>query len=127
MGPEAVKGEFQKWKYTPKVRRWVWFEDGAGKISRTDSPNTVHTRQTWEETDVDIKILYCGICASDIHTASGGWSKPEYPIVSLRLVKPLGTSPQNCALTYSMPCLAQPAFPLTHRSSDTRLSVKLSA
>jgi len=54
MGPDAVKGNFQQWKYTPK---------------------------TWEETDVDIKIMYCGICASDIHTASGGWHQPEYPIV----------------------------------------------
>ncbi|BGP58581.1 hypothetical protein JCM8202_002343 [Rhodotorula sphaerocarpa] len=31
--------------------------------------------------DVDIKIMYCGICASDLHTASGGWGKPDYPQV----------------------------------------------
>merc|ERR1712093_290091 len=54
MDESAIKGNFQKWKYTPK---------------------------TWEETDVDIKIKYCGICASDSHTAGGGWGKPEYPIV----------------------------------------------
>lgn len=27
----------------------------------------------WDETDVDIKIQYCGICASDLHTLSNVW------------------------------------------------------
>ncbi|KAK4056075.1 hypothetical protein OIO90_002806 [Microbotryomycetes sp. JL221] len=27
----------------------------------------------FEEDDVDFKIMFCGICASDIHTASSGW------------------------------------------------------
>ncbi|ORY47097.1 putative alcohol dehydrogenase [Leucosporidium creatinivorum] len=36
----------------------------------------------WDETDVDIKILYCGVCASDLHTASGGWNpNQDYPQV----------------------------------------------
>ncbi|KAK4047825.1 hypothetical protein OIV83_005168 [Microbotryomycetes sp. JL201] len=29
--------------------------------------------KTFEEDDVDIKIMACGICASDLHTASSGW------------------------------------------------------
>jgi len=53
-GKDSVKGNFKKWKYTPKA---------------------------WEETDVDIKIQYCGICASDLHTASSGWGEVQYPIV----------------------------------------------
>jgi len=52
-GPDSIKGNFKKTKFTPK---------------------------TWEETDVDIKIQYCGICASDLHTASSGWGATEYPI-----------------------------------------------
>lgn len=35
----------------------------------------------WDEDCVDIKILYCGVCASDLHTMSGGWSPPPYPQV----------------------------------------------
>lgn len=34
------------------------------------------TPKTWEETDVDIQISHCGICASDIHTLRSGW----YPV-----------------------------------------------
>lgn len=33
------------------------------------------------EHDVDIKIDACGICGSDVHTASGGWSKPHLPVI----------------------------------------------
>jgi len=33
------------------------------------------------EDDVDIKIMYCGICASDLHTMSGGWGEVKYPQV----------------------------------------------
>ena len=27
----------------------------------------------WAETDVDIKISHCGVCASDLHTMRSGW------------------------------------------------------
>ncbi|KAE8312635.1 chaperonin 10-like protein [Aspergillus transmontanensis] len=33
----------------------------------------------WEETAVDIKITYCGICGSDIHTLRSGWGPSLYP------------------------------------------------
>ena len=26
--------------------------------------------------DIDIKIEYCGVCGSDVHTVTGGWAKP---------------------------------------------------
>ncbi|KAL8826463.1 MAG: hypothetical protein Q9170_007396 [Blastenia crenularia] len=29
--------------------------------------------KTWEETDVDIKISHCGVCASDLHSMRSGW------------------------------------------------------
>ncbi|MFC1649535.1 NAD(P)-dependent alcohol dehydrogenase [Patescibacteria group bacterium] len=32
-------------------------------------------------TDVEIDILFCGICYSDIHTAKGDWGKVDYPCV----------------------------------------------
>lgn len=34
----------------------------------------------WEETDVEIKITHCGICASDIHTLRSGWAPTDYPV-----------------------------------------------
>lgn len=30
--------------------------------------------------DVDIKIEACGVCASDIHTISGGWGEQYFPL-----------------------------------------------
>lgn len=27
----------------------------------------------WEETDVDIKVICCGVCGTDIHTLRSGW------------------------------------------------------
>ncbi|RDL38956.1 GroES-like protein [Venustampulla echinocandica] len=35
--------------------------------------------KTWTEDDVDIKIQYCGICGSDIHTLRSGWGPSLYP------------------------------------------------
>ncbi len=32
-------------------------------------------------TDVEIDVLYCGVCHSDIHTAHGDWGKVEYPCI----------------------------------------------
>lgn len=31
--------------------------------------------------DVEIEILYCGVCHSDIHTARGEWGGSKYPVV----------------------------------------------
>ena len=30
--------------------------------------------------DVDIKIEACGVCASDLHTVSGGWGEQHFPL-----------------------------------------------
>ena len=35
----------------------------------------------FEETDVDIEIECCGICASDLHVLRSGWGPTPYPIV----------------------------------------------
>ena len=31
------------------------------------------TPKHWEETDVDIEISHCGVCASDLHSMRSGW------------------------------------------------------
>ncbi|KAF9464013.1 NADPH-dependent alcohol dehydrogenase [Collybia nuda] len=35
----------------------------------------------FEDYDIDIKIEYCGVCGSDVHTITGGWGKPTLPII----------------------------------------------
>jgi len=37
--------------------------------------------KNWTEDDVEIKIHYCGICASDLHTLTSGWGPTNYPVV----------------------------------------------
>ena len=41
-----------------------------GKLEFIDFSNSV---KPFCDDDVDIKILYAGICGSDLHTMSGGW------------------------------------------------------
>lgn len=38
-------------------------------------------RRAPEADDVEIEILYCGVCHSDIHTARGEWGGTMYPVV----------------------------------------------
>ncbi|PST82943.1 hydroxyacid dehydrogenase [Pedobacter yulinensis] len=38
-------------------------------------------RRTVETDDVEIEILYCGVCHSDIHTARNEWQNTMYPVV----------------------------------------------
>ncbi|GAA5939238.1 hypothetical protein JCM3775_007165 [Rhodotorula graminis] len=38
--------------------------------------------KAFADDDVDIKIMYCGVCASDIHTISGGWGDMPWPVVT---------------------------------------------
>ncbi|BGP35910.1 hypothetical protein JCM10296v2_007762 [Rhodotorula toruloides] len=54
LGTDSIQGKFVWQEYEPKA---------------------------FADDDVDIKIMYCGICASDLHTASGGWGSVDYPQV----------------------------------------------
>ncbi len=38
-------------------------------------------RRSLEANDVQIDILYCGVCHSDIHTARSEWGPAKYPVV----------------------------------------------
>lgn len=69
---------------------------GLNISCHTPLPPSYHTLQTWEETDVDIKILYCGICASDSHVAGAGWAPPKYPIVSFAQSRWVLFVPSHC-------------------------------
>lgn len=48
---DSVKGQMQWGEYEPKK---------------------------WTEDDVDIEISHCGICGSDLHMLSSGWSPTPY-------------------------------------------------
>src|SRR5688572_9247131 len=41
---------------------------------------TISRREVLPE-DVEIDILFCGVCHSDIHTARGDWAGTHYPCV----------------------------------------------
>lgn len=43
-------------------------------------PHKIERRAIGAE-DVQIEILYCGVCHSDIHTARSEWAGTEYPVV----------------------------------------------
>ena len=64
--------EFKGWKALDENSIKGQFEYGSYEPKKFD-----------EEEDVDIKLRYCGVCASDLHTAGGGWGKPAggYPQV----------------------------------------------
>lgn len=38
-------------------------------------------RRQVRENDVAIKILYCGVCHSDLHTVNGDWGPQPYPLI----------------------------------------------
>ncbi|KAF6751864.1 NADPH-dependent alcohol dehydrogenase [Ephemerocybe angulata] len=35
-----------------------------------------------EDKDIDIKIEYCGVCGSDMHTITGGWGEVKLPLIA---------------------------------------------
>jgi uncharacterized zinc-type alcohol dehydrogenase-like protein len=51
-------------------------------FSATDplGPHTIERRDPGPR-DVQIEILYCGVCHSDLHTVRDEWDKPTYPCV----------------------------------------------
>lgn len=38
-------------------------------------------RREPNDSDVELEVLFCGVCHSDIHTARGDWGEVEYPCV----------------------------------------------
>ncbi len=52
----------------------------AQKADKPLAPFELSRREP-EAADVEIEILYCGVCHSDIHTARNEWGKTTYPVV----------------------------------------------
>jgi hypothetical protein len=60
-GPDSIKGNFKWFEYEPKTFCDDDIECGYPLTLRRD------------RADPTVKIQYCGVCASDLHTASSGW------------------------------------------------------
>ena len=53
-----------------------------GTVSATDDLTAMTiSRRSPEATDVDIEVLYCGVCHSDLHSARNDWGRAQYPLV----------------------------------------------
>ncbi|KAI5296066.1 hypothetical protein KEM52_005841 [Ascosphaera acerosa] len=46
----------------------------------TDFKRQSYKLKPFADDDVDIKIMACGICSSDIHTITGGWGDQKFPL-----------------------------------------------
>ncbi|KAG9792318.1 NADPH-dependent medium chain alcohol dehydrogenase, partial [Aureobasidium melanogenum] len=60
-------------------------EEAEGfQVDSAETWTTFHKRhfqlKPFGDYDVDIKVLACGVCGSDIHTISGGWGAQHYPL-----------------------------------------------
>ncbi|MEZ5007779.1 MAG: NAD(P)-dependent alcohol dehydrogenase [Chitinophagales bacterium] len=53
---------------------------GATEVSAALKPLNIE-RRSIQDKDVQIKITYCGICHSDIHTVQNDWGGSQYPVV----------------------------------------------
>lgn len=53
---------------------------GATKFHKTIKPK-VFARQSAGDHDVELDVLYCGICHSDIHQVNNDWNNTVYPCV----------------------------------------------
>jgi len=53
----------------------------AAKTAQSPLAHATIERRDVGANDVQIEILYCGVCHSDLHTARGEWQGVEFPVV----------------------------------------------
>lgn len=71
--PASSDGDIGKNKHQETFHGWM--------TTSATSPLTYQSfrPKPWSETDVDIAITHCGVCASDLHTMRSGWVSPLLP------------------------------------------------
>ncbi|KAE8789832.1 putative cinnamyl alcohol dehydrogenase 5 [Hordeum vulgare] len=74
MAPTATEPE-QSQQHTKKAVGLAAL-DASGRLS----PLAITRRSTGDD-DVMIKILYCGICHSDLHSIKNDWKNAKYPMI----------------------------------------------
>lgn len=82
---EEVEKQHQS-QTQPQPRNPLTRDEAVG--FQVDSPETwtdfhkrVNKLKPQGDHDVDIRILACGVCGSDVHTLCGGWGSQHYPLV----------------------------------------------
>ena len=59
-----------------------WNIKAFGTVSKDDElKEMIIDRREVKPTDIEIEILYCGVCHSDLHTARNDWGGTKYPAV----------------------------------------------
>src|ERR1700712_1007068 len=61
-----------------KFQGWVGLDANAAKGQMVWQE---YEPKPWAESDIDVKVTHSGICGSDIHMLSSGWSATPYPCV----------------------------------------------
>ena len=67
---------------------WKNFKKQEVRVPTSDCqwPSITHSRppqfklKPFEDRDIDIAIDACGVCASDVHSISGGWGEVPLPL-----------------------------------------------
>ncbi|RHN54896.1 putative cinnamyl-alcohol dehydrogenase [Medicago truncatula] len=72
----ATQPEFE---HPKKAFGWA-ARDPSGVLSTFN-----FSRRETGEKDVAFKVLYCGICHTDLHMAKNGWGTSTYPLVPGKL------------------------------------------
>ena len=75
---QRVEAQVAEKPKAPLISRTRAF--GTNGAKEPLAPTTIQRREPREQ-DVQIEILYCGICHSDIHTARNEWQNTVYPCV----------------------------------------------
>ncbi|CAB4283926.1 unnamed protein product [Prunus armeniaca] len=79
---------FPEQEHPNKAFAWA-ATDSSGVLS----PFKISRRKTGEK-DVALRVLYCGICHSDLHKVKNEWGTTSYPIVPGNLDKRRGNEVQ---------------------------------
>ncbi len=53
----------------------------AAKSQGTQLTEFFFERRDLRDNDVEIEILYCGVCHSDLHAVRNDWGGSKYPLV----------------------------------------------
>ena len=75
---QRVEAQVAEKPKAPLISRTRAF--GTNGAKEPLAPTTIQRREPREQ-DLQIEILYCGICHSDIHTARNEWQNTVYPCV----------------------------------------------
>lgn len=75
--PTTTEAAAEQQQQLPRKALGLAAHDASGHLT----PIRISRRNTGDD-DVAIKVLYCGICHSDLHTIKNDWKNAIYPVVA---------------------------------------------